>query len=96
MHPVDPILFHRADMRAALAARDISAVYRLLRQSGMSPSRIGQLTGQSPSEVRKILEGRQVCDVWLLERIADGLGIPRAWLGVGYGKERPGGPVGRS
>ena len=72
-------------MRAALAARDISAVYQVLWQSGVSQRQIAQLTRQSQSEVCEILKGRQVRDVRVLERIADGLGIPRAWMSLGYG-----------
>jgi len=34
-----------------------------------------------------MVRGRQVSNVWVLERIADGLRIPRAWLGVSYGEE---------
>jgi hypothetical protein len=37
----------------------------------------------------RILKGRRVRDVWVLERIADGLGIPRAWMGLSYGEGRP-------
>jgi transcriptional regulator with XRE-family HTH domain len=86
---LDPTLFERDDVRAALAARDIGAVYRLLGQAGVSQRRIAQLTGQSQSEVCEILKGRQVRDVWVLERIADGLGVPRAWMGLSYGEEGP-------
>ena len=45
--------------------------------------RIAQLTGQSQSEVCEILKGRRVRDVWVLERIADGLARVR-------GRARPG------
>jgi len=77
-------------MRAALTARDIGTVYRHLRRLGISQRHIAQRTGQSQSEVSEIMgRGRQVSNVWVLERIADGLGIPRAWLGVSYGEEQP-------
>ncbi|MGH8920772.1 MAG: helix-turn-helix domain-containing protein, partial [Actinomycetes bacterium] len=74
-------------MRAALAARDIGTVYRLLGRQGVSQRQIAQLTGQSQSEVSEIRQGRRVRDVLLLERIADGLGVPRAWMGLGYGEQ---------
>jgi hypothetical protein len=48
-----------------------------------------QLANQSQSEVCEILKGRQVRDVRVLERIADGLGVPRAWIGLSYGEETP-------
>ncbi|MGH3868652.1 MAG: helix-turn-helix domain-containing protein [Pseudonocardiaceae bacterium] len=76
-------------MRAALAARDVGRVYRLLRRVGVSQRRIGALTDQSQSEVCEILKGRQVLNVRVLERIADGLGVPRERIGLSYGKETP-------
>lgn len=74
----DPAMFEGAEMRAALAARDVTLVYRLLSQRGVTQREIARRTGQSQSEVSNILRGRQVRDVTVLERIADGLGIPRA------------------
>ncbi|MGH3828222.1 MAG: helix-turn-helix domain-containing protein [Pseudonocardiaceae bacterium] len=79
-------------MRTALAARDIGTVYRLLGRQGVSQRRIAQLTGQSQSEVSEIRKGRRVRDVWVLERIADGLGVPRAWMGLSYGEQAPNPP----
>jgi transcriptional regulator with XRE-family HTH domain/tetratricopeptide (TPR) repeat protein len=86
---LDSAFFDDDGVRAALAARDIGKVYRLLVRVGVSQRRIAQWTGQSQSEICEILRGRQVRDVRVLERIADGLGIPRAWLGVSYGEEVP-------
>ncbi|MGH3833750.1 MAG: helix-turn-helix domain-containing protein, partial [Pseudonocardiaceae bacterium] len=89
MSSIDPEFFDSDEMRAALSARDIGTVYRLFRRQGLSQRRIAQLTGQSQSEVCEILQGRQVLNVRVLERIADGLGIPRARLGVSYGEQAP-------
>lgn len=72
------------NMRRALADRDISAVYRLLRRVGMSQRHIAALTGQSQSEVSEILRGRQVMAYDVLVRVADGLGIPRGYMGLAY------------
>jgi transcriptional regulator with XRE-family HTH domain len=72
-------------MRAALASRDISTVYRLLSQAGMTQRVIAEATGQSQSEVCEIIQGRQVIAYDVLERIADGLGVPREAMGLGYG-----------
>jgi transcriptional regulator with XRE-family HTH domain len=72
--------YERPEARAALSARDIGEVYRLLQQEGVSQREIARRTGQSQSEVSEILHGRQVRDVELLERIADGLSVPRAYL----------------
>ncbi|MGH3756122.1 MAG: helix-turn-helix domain-containing protein, partial [Pseudonocardiaceae bacterium] len=74
-------------MRAALDARDVGMVYRLLGRAGVSQRRIAALTGQAQSEVCEILQGRRVRDVEVLERIADGLGVPRGWMRLGPGEE---------
>jgi transcriptional regulator with XRE-family HTH domain/tetratricopeptide (TPR) repeat protein len=70
--------------RRALAQRDIAAVYRMLRDAGISQASIAHATGQKQSEVSEIISGRQVQSVGLLERIADGLGVPRGWMGLAY------------
>jgi transcriptional regulator with XRE-family HTH domain len=89
MDLIDPAFLERDDVRTALAARDVGTVYRLLWRSGVSQHQIARLTGQSQSEVSEILKGRQVRDVRVLERIADGLGIPRARIGLSYGEQQP-------
>ncbi|MGH3925706.1 MAG: helix-turn-helix domain-containing protein, partial [Pseudonocardiaceae bacterium] len=71
----------RPEARKALAERDIGAVYRLLYRDGVSQREIARRTGQSQSEVSEIMHrGRQVRDITVLERIADGLGVPRPSL----------------
>jgi transcriptional regulator with XRE-family HTH domain len=81
----DPELFASPGMRAGLASRDISTVYRLLAQAGVTQRAIAQATGQSQSEVCEILQGRQVMVYDVLVRIAAGLGVPRGAMGLGYG-----------
>jgi transcriptional regulator with XRE-family HTH domain/tetratricopeptide (TPR) repeat protein len=81
---VDPAIWQRQDMRAALATRDIGCVFRLLQRFGVSQRRIAALTGQSQSEVSEILGGRQVVSYDVLTRVADGLGVPRGHLGLAY------------
>jgi transcriptional regulator with XRE-family HTH domain/tetratricopeptide (TPR) repeat protein len=71
-------------MRGALAAREVSTVYRLLRRTGISQRQIAAMTGQSQSEVSEILKGRQVMAYDVLARIADGLGVPRGYMGLAY------------
>ncbi|WP_257901813.1 helix-turn-helix domain-containing protein [Saccharothrix obliqua] len=71
-------------MRDALARREISSVYRLLRRHGVSQRQIAALTGQSQSEVSEILKGRQVMAYDVLARIAQGLGVPRGYMGLAY------------
>jgi len=90
---LDPAFLEDDDVRAALAARDISTLYRLLQRLGMTQREIALLTGQSQPEVFEILKGRKVRDVWVLARITDGLGIPRARMGLSYGEQGPDSPV---
>ncbi len=71
-------------MRAALAQRDISTVYRLLTQTGIPQRTIAELVGQSQSEVSEILKGRQVQAYDVLVRICTGLDIPRELMGLAY------------
>jgi transcriptional regulator with XRE-family HTH domain len=89
-------LWERSDMRTALADRDVGAAYRALTEFGISQRQIAQLAGQNQPEVSEILHGRQVRDVTVLERICDGLGIPRPYMrlldkapdgGDAYGEE---------
>jgi transcriptional regulator with XRE-family HTH domain len=89
MQEIDPSFLDDDEVRAALAARDIGALYRLLKRLGISQRQIAGLTDQSQSEVCEILKGRQVLNVLVLERIADGFGIPRARMGLGYGEKEP-------
>lgn len=83
-HPIGSDVWDKHEMRTALAARDISAVYRNLRKEGISQRQIAALTGQSQSEVSEILKGRQVMAYDVLARIADGLGVPRGYMGLAY------------
>ncbi len=85
VEPIDPALFEREDLRAALAGHDIGAVYRALKDVGVSQRRIAALTGQSQSEVSEIVHGRAVHDYRVLVRIAEGLGVPREWMWLSCG-----------
>ncbi|HWR47002.1 MAG TPA: helix-turn-helix transcriptional regulator [Pseudonocardiaceae bacterium] len=73
------------EVRVALDARDVGAVYRLLQRVGLSQREIARRTGQAQSEVSEILRGRQVRDVTVLERICDGLGVPREFMRLAGG-----------
>lgn len=81
---IGPGVWEQRDMRAALARRDLTTVYRRLQCVGISQRRIAALTGQSSSEVYEILNGRRVMAYDVLARIADGLGVPRGYLGLAY------------
>lgn len=82
--PIPQDEWEKPEMRNALAAREISTVYRLLRKAGVSQRQIAAMTGQSQSEVSEILKGRQVMAYDVLARIADGLGVPRGYMGLAY------------
>jgi transcriptional regulator with XRE-family HTH domain len=69
-------------LRTDLAQHDIGALYRALQRAGVSQRAIAAKTGQSQSEVSEILSGRRVHSIELLRRIVDGLGIPRAAIGL--------------
>jgi transcriptional regulator with XRE-family HTH domain len=71
-------------MRQALYQHDFITVYRLLQRIGYSQNAIGQLTGQSQPEISAILHGRRVISYSVIARIADGLGIPRGYLGLSW------------
>jgi transcriptional regulator with XRE-family HTH domain len=81
---INPAWWEQPDMRQALAARDIGGVYRALRDLGISQRQIAQCTGQSQPEISEILNGRVVRDYRVLERIAEGLGIPRTLMGLSW------------
>jgi transcriptional regulator with XRE-family HTH domain len=81
---IDPAVWERPQMRQALFIRDMATVYRLLQRIGISQRHIASLTAQSQSEISEILKGRQVMAYDVLGRIADGLGIPRGYMGLAY------------
>jgi transcriptional regulator with XRE-family HTH domain len=80
----DPAVRDNIEFREALAGRDISTVYRLLCRMGYSQRQISSLVGHSQSEISDILKGRRVQAYEVLVRIADGLGVPRGWLGLAH------------
>ncbi|MFJ8582797.1 helix-turn-helix domain-containing protein [Micromonospora sp. NPDC093277] len=81
---VSSAVWEHREMRQALAARDLKSVYERLQRVGVSQRRIARLTGQTASEVYEVLKGRRVMAHDVLVRIADGLGVPRGYMGVAY------------
>ena len=81
----NPAWWHQPGMRDALARRDVGEVFTLLcRRHHMTQRRIAELAGFASSEIYEIMQGRQVMAYDVLVRIATGLGIPRASMGLGY------------
>jgi transcriptional regulator with XRE-family HTH domain len=74
-------------MREALASRDVSAIFRFLVEGGMAQRQIADLVSMSQSEVSEILSGRKVMGYSVLERVAEGLGIPRGLMGLAYDED---------
>jgi len=90
-YPPDRALWEHPAMRAVLAARDVTRLYRLLQKHGYSQQRIASMTGQSQPEVSAIIHGRRIMAYDVLSRIADGLNIPRGYLGLAYTDNASGG-----
>lgn len=98
MPTLDPIelpswAWERAEVRRALRARDIGAVFRYVQQyAGASQARIGVATGMAQARVNEIINGRRrVGRLDVYERIADGLHMPddaRHLLGLAAGREK--------
>ncbi|WP_436790745.1 hypothetical protein [Yinghuangia sp. YIM S10712] len=82
--PLPPGLVHSADMRAAGARRDIGAIFRLAHaHADLSISRLAWLCDMTPSRVSAYAKGRaRARDQQVIERVADGLRIPGAMLGL--------------
>ena len=76
-------------MRQACASRDIAAIFRFLRDGGITQRELAVLVKMNQSEVAAILRGRQVQAYDVLARIADGLGIPRGGMGLAYDEGEP-------
>ncbi|MGH3998824.1 MAG: hypothetical protein ACRDTJ_15365, partial [Pseudonocardiaceae bacterium] len=73
--------------RRALGKRSVVQVYRLLIEGGISRDLIAERTGQHVSEVAEILAGKEVDDYDMLVRIAAGLSLHRATMGVSFGDD---------
>ncbi|WP_304452102.1 helix-turn-helix transcriptional regulator [Nocardiopsis sp. YSL2] len=76
----------RQEAQRLLRERDIAGLLRLAQTHGASQTRIASATGIAQGRVSEILSGRRtVSSLQLIERIADGLGIPdrsRVLLGL--------------
>ncbi|MFI2652714.1 hypothetical protein [Micromonospora fulviviridis] len=71
-------------IREFLERRDVAAVFRFLHARGVSYGAIAALVGVSANRAAEIAKGtRQVTAYEVLERVALGLGIPRAAMGLG-------------
>jgi transcriptional regulator with XRE-family HTH domain len=84
---IPPAFWERPDVCQALRQRDMSALFRLLRQYlGLSQMRIGTAVGLGQGRMSEVINGiRKIRDVKVFERIAGGLDMPdhaRVLLGL--------------
>jgi hypothetical protein len=77
-------LLTRPEMIAACRRRDFGQIFTLVkRHAGIYPARIAGLCGMTPSRVGEIMSGRRgLAHIDVIERVADGLRIPGAMLGL--------------
>ncbi|MFE7430284.1 helix-turn-helix domain-containing protein [Streptomyces sp. NPDC057545] len=85
--------WERADVRQALRARDIGAVFRYVQQyGGVSQARIAAAVDLTQGRVNEIINGRrEISRLDVYERIADGLNLPddaRHLLGLAASREK--------
>jgi transcriptional regulator with XRE-family HTH domain len=85
--------WERAEIRQALRARDMGAVFRHVQQyAGASQARIATAAGMTQARVNEIINGRrEVSRLDVYERIADGLRMPddaRHLLGLAASREK--------
>jgi hypothetical protein len=70
-------------MAEACRARDFGTVFLAARRAGLYPSRIARLCDLTASRVSEVIAGkRAITQITVIERIADGLGIPGHMLGL--------------
>ena len=81
-----PELLASPEWQRACRQRDFTQVFRLVKaKAGIYPSRIAALCGMTPSRVGEIMAGRRgLAHIDVIERVADGLRIPGALLGLAH------------
>lgn len=81
--PLPPRVLSAREMVEACRARDFGAIFQLVRRAGLYPSRIARLCDMTPSRVSEVIAGkRTLTQITVIERVADGLGIPGSMLGL--------------
>lgn len=81
-----PELVASSEFQRACRERDFGQVFQLAKKwAGVYPSRIAALCGMTPSRVGEIMSGRRsLAHIDVIERVADGLRIPGAMLGLAH------------
>lgn len=91
-----PELVASPEFQRVCRERDFSQIFQLAKKkAGVYPSRIAALCGMTPSRVGEIMSGRRsLAHIDVIERVADGLRIPGAMLGLAHRPwEIPAGPA---
>ncbi|WP_156769782.1 transcriptional regulator [Nocardia sp. 852002-20019_SCH5090214] len=82
---VAPEIWESPQMRRALAARDLKLVFDLLQRGGIGQRQIARMTGLHQSEVYEVIRKGRRIQAWdVLVRVADGMGIPRGYMGLAF------------
>ncbi|MFE5029236.1 helix-turn-helix domain-containing protein [Streptomyces sp. NPDC056656] len=81
-----PELLASPEWQQACRQRDFTRIFRLAKaKAGIYPSRVAALCGMTPSRVGEIMAGRRsLAHIDVIERVADGLRIPGAMLGLAH------------
>jgi hypothetical protein len=75
-------------VREVLAARDVGAIFRFLREQGWSLTVLCAATGLSETRIRAVMHQTQrITSYDVFERVALGLRIPRGAMGLAYTDE---------
>ncbi|WNI29309.1 helix-turn-helix domain-containing protein [Streptomyces sp. ITFR-6] len=79
-------LLASAEWQEACRGRDFARIFRLVKvKAGIYPSRVAALCDMTPSRVGEIMAGRRgLAHIDVIERVADGLRIPGAMLGLAH------------
>ena len=87
-------VLNRSEFTAACADRDLGRIFALAKKwGGYSNTRLGRACELNPSRVAEYLRGqREATSARVFERVADGLGIPGALLGLERRPWEPGSP----
>lgn len=82
-HDMAARLLAQPEMVTACRDRDFSKIFRLAKRAGIYPSRIARRCDLTASRVGEVIAGqRQIRDMAVIERVADGLHIPGHMLGL--------------
>lgn len=81
--PLPPRVLELPEMVDACRERDFGRIFALAQKAGLYPSRIARRCDMTPSRVSEVISGRRkLTQLEVIERVADGIGIPGAMLGL--------------